>query len=89
MRTFTIAGLLLALAAGPAQAQTPLNPVQPWGSWLVGTVQLPGSPTHRWGGFAEVQVRTNAVLRDYFYYELKAGASGTANTLNQPKNQLP
>jgi len=77
MRTFTIAGVLLALAAGPAQvyAQTPLNPVQPWGSWLVGTVQLPGSPTHRWGGFAEVQVRTNAVFNDYFYHELKAGGS--------------
>lgn len=77
MRTLTIAGVLLALAAGPAQvyAQTPLNPVQPWGSWLVGTVQLPGSPTHRWGGFAEVQVRTNAVFNDYFYHELKAGGS--------------
>lgn len=75
MRTFTIAGLLLALAAGAAHAQTPLNPVQPWGSWLVGTVQLPGSPTHRWGGFAEVQVRTNAVFHQYFYNELKAGGS--------------
>jgi len=76
MRTFISAGLL-ALAASAAQAQTqvPLNPEQPWGSWLVGTVQLPGSPTHRWGGFAEVQVRTNSVFRDYFYHELKAGAS--------------
>jgi hypothetical protein len=76
MRIFTIVGLL-ALAAGPARAQTqlPLNPEEPWGSWLVGTVQLPGSPTHRWGGFAEVQVRNNAVLKNYFYHELKGGAS--------------
>ena len=77
MRTLTIAGCLLALAAGPALAQTPtpLNPEQPWGSWLIGTVQLPGSPTHRWGGFAEAQARTNGVFHDYFYNELKAGAS--------------
>ncbi len=75
MRTITIGSLLLALAAGPAYAQTPLNPVQPWGSWFIGTVQLPGSPTARWGGFAEVQVRTNGVFRDYFYNELKAGST--------------
>ena len=75
MRTSTFAGLLLALgAAGRAHAQA-LNPEQPWGSWLVGTVQLPGSASSRWGGFAEVQVRTNAVFRDYFYNELKAGGS--------------
>ena len=66
---------MLALVAGSAQAQTPLNPEQPWGSWLIGTVQLPGSPTHRWGGFAEAQARTNGVFHDYFYNELKAGAS--------------
>ena len=75
MRAFILAGLLLAIVISSAQAQTPLNPVQPWGSWLVGTVQLPGSATQRWGGFAEVQARTNGVLHDYFYNELKAGGS--------------
>jgi hypothetical protein len=75
MRTLTTAGLLLALATGSAWAQTPLNPEQPWGSWLIGTVQLPGNATHKWGGFAEVQARTNGVFHDYFYNELKAGAS--------------
>jgi hypothetical protein len=38
-------------------------------------VQLPGSATNRWGGFAEVQVRTNAVFHQYFYNELKAGGT--------------
>ncbi|MVN77357.1 DUF2490 domain-containing protein [Hymenobacter sp. HMF4947] len=75
MRISTIAGLLVLLTAGSAQAQTPLNPVQPWGSWLVGTVQLPGSASNKWGGFAEVQARTNGVFHDYFYNELKAGGS--------------
>lgn len=75
MRSSTLAGILILAAAGRTQAQTVLNPVQPWGSWLVGTVQLPGSPTNRWGGFAEVQIRNNAVLHDYFYNEIKAGGS--------------
>ena len=75
MRAFILTGLLLAFSARPAQAQTPLNPVQPWGSWFIGTVQLPGSAASRWGGFAEVQVRTDGVFRHYFYNELKAGGS--------------
>ena len=75
MRISTLAGLLLALTASSARAQTVLNPVQPWGSWLIGTVQLPGDATHKWGGFAEVQARTNAVFHQYFYNELKAGGS--------------
>lgn len=75
MRISTIAGLLLALAAGQVRAQAVLNPVQPWGSWLIGTVQLPGAATAKWGGFVEVQARTNGVFHDYFYNELKAGAS--------------
>ncbi|RYY09254.1 MAG: DUF2490 domain-containing protein, partial [Cytophagaceae bacterium] len=75
MRIFTFAGLLLSLAAGSARAQTVLNPEQPWGSWLVGTVQLPGSATTKWGAFAEVQARTNGVFHDYFYNELKAGGT--------------
>jgi hypothetical protein len=71
-------GALLALLVGratAAHAQTPLNPEQPWGSWFIGTVQLPGSAEQKWGAFAEVQARTNGVFRQYFYNELKAGAS--------------
>lgn len=70
-----LAGMLVALATGQVRAQTPLNPVQPWGSWLIGTVQLPGSASNKWGGFVEVQARTNGVFHDYFYNELKAGGS--------------
>ena len=73
MRTFTI--VLLVLATARAYAQTPLNPVQPWGSWLIGTVQLPGSAANKWGGFAEVQARTNGDFHEYSYNEVKAGAS--------------
>lgn len=59
----------------PLQAQTVVNPVQPWGSWGILTLVLPGTAEKKWGGFAEVQARTNAVFRQYFYHELKAGLS--------------
>lgn len=78
IKRILILGLPLALLGSsgrPARAQTPANPAQPWGSWLITTVQLPGNADHRWGGYAEVQARTNAVFRQYFYNELKAGAS--------------
>lgn len=69
--------LLAALlgTAPAAHAQTPLNPVQPWGTWFIATVQLPGNVEHKWGGFAEVQARTNGLFKEYFYNELKAGVS--------------
>ena len=63
--------LALLITAPAARAQTPGT----WGSWFIGTVQLPGSAGQKWGGFAEVQARTNGVFRQYFYNELKAGAS--------------
>lgn len=58
-----------------ALAQVPADPTPPWGSWLIGTVQLSGSVAYRWGGFAEVQARSNALFRQYFYNELKGGVS--------------
>ncbi|GAB3576947.1 DUF2490 domain-containing protein [Hymenobacter daeguensis] len=73
-----LAGVLLAAVAGAApaaHAQTPLNPVQPWGTWFIATVQLPGTAEHKWGAFAEAQARTNGLFKEYFYHELKAGAS--------------
>lgn len=72
------AGVLLALltaSSWTARAQAPLNPAQPWGSWVIATGQLPGSPEHRWGGFVEFQARSNAVFRQFFYNELKGGLS--------------
>jgi hypothetical protein len=73
MNRFSFAGLLLAslTMSTAAHAQTPGT----WGSWFIGTVQLPGSAEHKWGGFAEAQARTNGFFRQYFYNELKAGAS--------------
>lgn len=70
-----VATALLTAACCPALAQTPANPVQPWGTWFIGTVQLPGNATHKFGGFAEVQARTNGLFKQYFYNELKAGGS--------------
>ncbi|WP_303311307.1 DUF2490 domain-containing protein [Hymenobacter sp. BT730] len=55
----------------PAMAQTPGT----WGTWFIGTVQLPGTPEKKWGGFAEVQARTNGLFSQYFYNELKGGLS--------------
>ena len=78
MNKLLLAGTLLAatLGAAPAaRAQTPLNPEQPWGSWVILTAQLPGSAEHRWGGYVELQGRSQALARQFFYYEVKGGAS--------------
>jgi hypothetical protein len=72
------AGLLALLGGGTggtAYGQTVVNPVQPWGNWFILTAQLPGNAEHKWGGYAEVQARTNGLFRQYFYHELKAGLS--------------
>ena len=55
-------------------AQSTATPPVPWGTWLIGTAQLPGGPSH-WGGFLEVQARSNGLLNQYFYNELKGGVS--------------
>ena len=55
-------------------AQTSLTPATSWGTWLIGTVQLPGGDK-KWGGFAEIQARSNSLFRQYFYDELKGGVS--------------
>jgi hypothetical protein len=74
-RFIFLCGCLAWLADGPARAQTAASPAQPWGTWFIGTVQLPGSADHKWGSFAEVQARTNGLFHDYFYNELKGGVS--------------
>lgn len=56
------------------QAQTALTSPVPTGSWLIGTIVLPGGPS-KWGGFAEVQGRSNALFQQFFYNELKGGVS--------------
>ncbi|OON66926.1 DUF2490 domain-containing protein [Hymenobacter sp. CRA2] len=66
---------LLTAAGGTAVAQRPANAPQPWGTWGIFTLLLPGNTEHKWGGYAEVQARSNGLLRQYFYHEVKAGVS--------------
>ena len=46
-----------------------------WGSWSILTVQLPSTIEHKWGGYAEAQLRTDAIFSRFQYYEYKAGVS--------------
>ncbi|MEO6151310.1 MAG: DUF2490 domain-containing protein [Mucilaginibacter sp.] len=45
------------------------------GTWGIVTVTLPGDSTHRWGGYIELQTRTNELFNQAFYYEVKGGIS--------------
>jgi hypothetical protein len=45
------------------------------GTWGIATLVLPGDSSHKWGGYTELQVRTNDVLNTFMYYEVKAGVS--------------
>ncbi|WP_240163590.1 DUF2490 domain-containing protein [Spirosoma taeanense] len=36
---------------------------------------IPGNDTSRWGGFAEIQTRSNGLFKQYFYSEIKGGIS--------------
>ncbi|MGV8879349.1 MAG: DUF2490 domain-containing protein [Sphingobacteriaceae bacterium] len=49
-----------------------------WGSWNLVTVVLPAGE-NKWGGYAEAQVRTNGVLSQFNYFELKGGVSYDLN----------
>lgn len=57
---------------GQTLAQTAVTPLRSLGSWLIGTVQLPGGDK-KWGGFAEVQARSDGAFSQFFYSELKGG----------------
>ncbi|GAA4470573.1 hypothetical protein GCM10023189_59400 [Nibrella saemangeumensis] len=73
--TRRILGLLLTTSTliGAFAQTTPL-PSEPLGTWFIGTLSVPGGPK-KWGGFAEVQGRSNTLFREFFYYELKGGIS--------------
>jgi hypothetical protein len=45
------------------------------GTFGIATVVLPGDSLHRWGGYAELQTRGDALFSNFFYYETKAGIS--------------
>ncbi|HEX8326808.1 MAG TPA: DUF2490 domain-containing protein [Hymenobacter sp.] len=67
--------ILLGCSAVPARAQAQARTTEPWGTWTIATVVLPGSPEHKWGGYAEVQARSQRLLQQFFYNELKGGVS--------------
>ncbi|SFC72606.1 Protein of unknown function [Spirosoma endophyticum] len=72
--TLCLIAFLSAFSLSQTFAQTSLTPTTPWGTWLIGTIQLPANEK-KWGGFAEIQARSNGMFRQYFYNELKAGVS--------------
>jgi hypothetical protein len=45
------------------------------GTFGIATVVLPGDSAHKWGGYAELQTRSNELMNQFFYYETKAGIS--------------
>ncbi|WP_461080696.1 DUF2490 domain-containing protein [Spirosoma flavus] len=55
-------------------AQTAVLPTTPTGTWFIGTLVIPAGEK-KWGGFAEVQARSNGLFQQFFYNELKGGVS--------------
>ena len=49
------------------------------GTWGIATVVLPGDSSHKWGGYSELQIRTNGPFTQFQYYEAKAGVSYDIN----------
>jgi hypothetical protein len=63
--------LLVAIISFTASAQNNKT-----GTWGILTVLMPGDSAHRWGGYSELQVRSNGpVFNQFQYYEAKAGIS--------------
>lgn len=75
MKCRVAVGVLLSWLASPLAARAQATAGQPWGSWVILTGQLPGSAEHRWGGYVELQGRSQALARQFFYYEAKGGVS--------------
>ncbi|MBX0291669.1 DUF2490 domain-containing protein [Hymenobacter sp. HSC-4F20] len=71
---FLLTAALCAASSYQAQAQTNAVPDRQWGTWHIATAVLPGGPKH-WGGYVELQARSNGLFRQYFYTEMKAGVS--------------
>ncbi len=76
--SFWLTVCLLASSARGLFAQTSTTNPAPWGTWLIGTVQMSGGEK-KWGGFAEVQSRSNSLGREFFYSEIKGGISYDLN----------
>jgi hypothetical protein len=65
-----IALVLLTISSFSAKAQDSKT-----GTWGIITVLMPGDSVHRWGGYTELQTRTNGAFSQFQYYEAKAGVS--------------
>jgi hypothetical protein len=64
--------LLFSLLAITFKAQAQNNKT---GIFGIATVVLPGDSTHRWGGYIELQTRSNEFFNQFYYYETKGGIS--------------
>ncbi|RWY47950.1 DUF2490 domain-containing protein [Mucilaginibacter gilvus] len=62
--------LIMVLLFNTANAQNNKT-----GTWGIATIVLPGDSTHHWGGYVELQGRTNTLFNQFFYYETKGGIS--------------
>lgn len=69
LRVVAIAVLLFG-SIFSAQAQNDKT-----GVFGIGTVVLPGDSTHRWGGYIELQARSNQFFNEFYYFETKGGIS--------------
>jgi hypothetical protein len=45
------------------------------GVFSINSITLPGDSTHRWGGYIELQARSNEFFNQFYYYETKGGIS--------------
>lgn len=64
--------LLLVLTLGTLKVNAQDSKV---GTWAIATVVMPGDSAHRWGGYTELQMRTNGPFSQFQYYEAKIGVS--------------
>ncbi len=64
-----IAALLLSVTLN-SQAQNNKT-----GVFSIGTIVLPGDSIHRWGGYIELQARSNEFFNQFYYFETKGGVS--------------
>ena len=45
------------------------------GVFSINSITLPGDSAHRWGGYIELQARSNEFFNQFYYYETKGGIS--------------
>jgi hypothetical protein len=73
LKSFTKATLLLSLLIVCSLKLNAQN--NKTGTWGIVNITLPGDSTHHWGGYIELQTRSNEMFNQFFYYETKGGIS--------------